>query len=140
MQPTLRPSTPIETKRYQPYPVPSSLCRSSQEQAVPHRPGNVYGENVHPVEAEKLTSAERSGQNGTSALDEDAFGEGNSLVNFHHLNSKFGSDFLNYLLTQGVETVSSQIPVHYRDVARLPAEERKAWDSAHQDEIDVLWK
>ena len=36
--------------------------------------------------------------------------------------------------------MSPKILVQYKDVARLPAKEKKAWDSACQDEIDVLWK
>lgn len=92
------------------------------------------------MEAEKLTSAESFTHDGSSALDEDVFEAGPPPVDFHCLNSEFGSDFLNYLLAQGVETVSPKIPVHYRNVVRLPADERKAWDSACQDEIDALWK
>ena len=69
----------------------------------------MYGENTHPIEAEKHALEEMK-HDGAKALDEDTFGERNP-VNFHCLNSKFGSDFLNYLLAQGVKNVSSKIPV-----------------------------
>ena len=132
-----RASTPVETRRFQPYPAPSSLRRSGRERVVPHRPDNVYGD-VHPVEAEKKASSEIK-NDGAKALDEESFGE-RIPVDFHRLSSEFGSDFLNYLLAQGIEPVSQKVPVQYRDVARLPADERKAWESACQDEIDALWK
>ena len=69
-----------------------------------------------------------------------SFGEELNLIDFHQLNQEFGSDYMNYLMAQGVTPVSSKTPIHYQDILRLPAEEKKAWDSACQDKIDVLWK
>lgn len=96
---------------------------------------------MHLVEAEKLASSESNKHGeGTTALDEDSFGEGMNPVDFHCLNHEFGSDYINYLMMQGVKPVSSRIPIQHQDILRLPANERKAWDSACQDEIDALWK
>jgi len=47
---------------------------------------------------------------------------------------------LNEAFTVSKLTLTPWIPVQYRDILRLPADEKKAWDSACQNEIDALWK
>jgi len=132
-----RPIT--EKGRFQPYPDPSFPRRSGRVRVIPTRPDNVYGENAHPVEAEKLAEAESKVQEDPMTLGFGTQGESQDLVDLHRLHHEFGSDFLNFLMTKA-EPLIPQIPVQYRDILRLPANEKKAWDSACQDEIDALWK
>jgi len=66
-------------------------------------------------------------------------GESHDLMDLHHLHHEFSSDFLNFLMAKA-EPLTPRIPEQYRDILRLPADEKKAWGSACQDEIDALWK
>jgi len=133
------PKPSMENVRFKPYPDPSIPRHSGHSRVILTRPGNVYGENVHPVEAEKLAEAESTAQKDPMTLGFGTQGESHDLVDLHCLHHEFGSDFLNFLMAKA-EPLIPRIPVQYRDILRLPANEKKAWDSTCQDEIDVLWK
>jgi len=133
------PKLSMEKVRFKPYPDPSIPRRSGHARVIPTRPDNVYGENVHPVEAEKLAEAESAAQEDPMTLGFGTHGESHDLVDLHRLHHEFSSDFLNFLMAKA-EPLTPRIPVQYRDILRLPADEKKAWDSACQDEIDALWK
>jgi len=133
------PKPSMEKVRFKPYPDPSIPRCSGHARVIPTRPENVYGENVHPVEAEKLAKAESAAQEDPMTLGFGTHGESHDLVDLHRLHHEFGSDFLNFLMVKA-EPFTPWIPVQYWDILRLPADEKKAWDSACQDEIDALWK
>jgi len=94
------PKPSMENVRFKPYPDPSIPRRSGRTRVVPTRPDNVYGENVHPIEAEKLAEAESTAQEDPMTLGFGTHGESQDLVDLHRLHHEFGSDFLNFLMAK----------------------------------------
>jgi len=53
-----------------------------------------------------------------------------------------GTNLMSLLLNQAIKPSSSEflIPVHYKDIARLPVQQQKAWNNACHNELGALHK
>ena len=140
------------------------LRRSGRPKKVPKRPDNVYGETRHPTEVEIEierggTWNKRGGKSGSSRSSSNKQNTvpGPSSQNpvpsdqplpfmsseetwLANIAQEGGVDLLNYLLMKAIPDSEEVVPVHYKDIFKLPEEQQKQWLDACREEIEALRK